>query len=107
MAYDEALATRIRDLTGTALTEKKMFGGLAFLLNGNMTCGVHGNELIVRMAPDDTPSALSQPGTRPFDITGRPMNGWILVAPTAIATDHDLQRWINDAIDHAGTLKPK
>jgi len=81
MAYDEGLATRVRDLLGDqpGLAEKKMFGGLAFLLDGNMACGVRGHDLIVRVAADAAEAALREPGTRPFDLTGRPMKGWLLV----------------------------
>src|SRR5215468_113567 len=78
MAFDEALANRVRPLlAGTrGLVEKKMFGGLAFLVRGNMSVGIHGAELIVRIEPDETDKALKQPGVRHFDITGRPMKGW-------------------------------
>ena len=75
MAYDEGLATRVREVLGDQpeLVEKKMFGGLAFLLNGNMACGVRGEDLIVRVAAEAADAALGEPGTRPFDLTGRPM----------------------------------
>jgi len=77
MAYDAGLATRIWDLIGDrpGLVERRMFGGLAFLLNGNMACGVHGDALIVRLAADASSEALAEPGARPFDLTGRPMKG--------------------------------
>ena len=89
MAFDDALAERLRDRLRDAagVHEKKMFGGLAFLTDGNMTVGVHGDDMIVRIAPDDTPTALAEPGVRPFDITGRPMRGWILVAGEALDDD--------------------
>lgn len=82
MAFDEALASRIRDaVSGTdGLGEKRMFGGLAFLLSGNMCCGVHGDEPIVRFDPEQTEEALKQGPVRVFDLTGRPMKGWVLVA---------------------------
>ncbi len=78
MAYDEKLAGRIRGLLAKrkAITEKKMFGGVAFLLNGNMCVGLHGVELIVRLDPKKTEEALAEPHTRIFDMTGRPMKGW-------------------------------
>jgi TfoX/Sxy family transcriptional regulator of competence genes len=108
MAYDEVLAGRLRDRLDSAagVTEKKMFGGLAFLTDGNMTVGVHGDDLIVRISPDATESALGQPGVRPFDITGRPMRGWILVAGDHL-DDQDLDRWIAVAIAFVATLPPK
>jgi len=87
------------------VTEKKMFGGLAFLTYGNMTVGVHGDDLIARIAPDDTPAALTEPGVRPFDITGRPMRGWILVAGEAL--DDVLDRWVEQARTFVASLPPK
>jgi TfoX N-terminal domain len=82
MAFDDVLAERIRDRLRDVdgVIEKKMFGGLAFLSYGNMTVGVHGDDLIARIDPAATDAALKQPGVRIFDITGRPMKGWILVA---------------------------
>ena len=109
MAFDERLADRIRSSLGRrkGLTEKKMFGGIAFLLNGNMCVGVHRSELIVRLAPEDTETALTQPHTRRFDLTGRPMQGWILVAPAGMATDAKLARWVEIATKYAGALPKK
>jgi hypothetical protein len=109
MAYDEGLATRVRDLIGDrpGVVEKKMFGGLAFLLHGNMACGVHGDELIVRLAAEATDEALVEPGTRLFDMTRRPMKGWILVDAGAHAEDEDLRRWVDRGVAYAGTLPPK
>jgi hypothetical protein len=109
MAYDEGLATRVRDEIGNlaGLTEKKMFGGLAFLLNGNMACGVHSDELIVRLDPADTEAGLAEPGARVFDMTGRPMKGWLLIGPDGIAEDADLRRWIGRGVRCAGDLPPK
>lgn len=108
MAYDEVLADRLRDRLGDAdgVAEKKMFGGLAFLTYGNMTVGVHRDDLVVRLAPDATESALGQPGVRPFDITGRPMRGWVLVAGDQL-DDAVLDRWIAEATAFVSTLPPK
>ncbi|RSM87939.1 RNA methyltransferase [Kibdelosporangium aridum] len=106
MAYDEGLATRLRDLL-PALTEKRMFGGLAFLLNGNMTVGILGEALIVRLDVDEAADALTEPGARPFDFTGRPMKGWLMVDPEGHAEDDDLCRWVDRAIDFVGSLPPK
>ncbi len=105
MAYDDALAQRIRDQMTDApgLSEKKMFGGLAFLTAGNMTVGVHGNDLIARIDPETMEAALAEPGVRPFDMTGRPMRGWVLVA-TGGLTDQELERWIARARSYVGTL---
>jgi hypothetical protein len=109
MAYDEGLATRVRDLLGDqpGLAEKKMFGGLAFMLHGNMACGVRGEELIVRLAADATDAALAEPGTRLFDLTGRAMKGWILVDAGGHAEDEDLRRWVDRGVAYAHTLPPK
>jgi hypothetical protein len=109
MAYDEGLATRVRDEIGNlaGLREKKMFGGLAFLLNGNMACGVHSDELIVRLDPADTDAALAEPGARVFDMTGRPMKGWLLVGADGIAEDADLRRWVGRGVEYARDLPSK
>ena len=109
MAYDEKLADRIRKALGKrkGLVAKQMFGGIAFLLNGNMCVGVHRDELIVRIDPDETDAMLAKPHTRLFDLTGRPMKGWILVAPQGIATAAGLGKWIAVAAQFAGALPPK
>jgi len=109
MAFDEKLAERIRRRLGkrAGLLEKKMFGGIAFLLNGNMCCGVHGAELIVRLDPKHTDKALSERHTHLFDLTGRPMKGWILVEPKGLATDSQLGKWVGVATKYAASLPPK
>ena len=109
MAYDENFAARIRKALGKrkGLVAKQMFGGIAFLLNGNMCVGIHKTELIVRLDPDETDVALTKPHTRVFDLTGRPMKGWILVAPKGTATDAQLKQWISIAAKYAGALPPK
>ena len=109
MAYDEGLATRVRDvLAGTpGLVEKRMFGGLAFLVHGNMACGVRGDDLMVRMAPEGAAAALEEPDTRPFTMGGRTSKGWVLVAPAGHAGNHDLRRWVARGLDYAGSLPPK
>jgi len=108
MAYDAALAQRIRDrmLDVPGVTEKKMFGGLAFLTSGNMTVGVHGDDLVARIGPDSMDVALAEPGARPFDMTGRPMRGWIQVAGGVLG-DNDLDRWIEQARRYVATLPTK
>ncbi len=109
MAFDEKLAQRIRRRLGRrrGVIEKQMFGGLAFLLNGNLCCGVHGRELIVRIAPAETDRALSQPHTHIFDFTGRPMKGWILVRPAGLTTDAALGKWIQAGTKYAASLPAK
>jgi hypothetical protein len=109
MPFDDALAQRIRKRLGKrpGLTEKKMFGGIAFMLGGNMACGVHGQDMIVRLDPDETAKALSEPHTRVFDLTGRPMKGWILVESDGVATDAALGRWVGIAAKYAESLPAK
>lgn len=109
MAFDEVLAARVRKGLGmrSGIVEKKMFGGLAFLLRGNMCCGVHGEELIVRLAAEDAERVLSEPHVRVFDLTGRPMKGWLLVTPKALTTDVALRKWLNAGVEFAQSLQPK
>jgi hypothetical protein len=109
MAYSEDLAQRIREALGEApeLVEKKMFGGLGFIFRGNMACGVLGEALLVRTGPQRYEEALRHPHTRPFDMTGRPMSGWILVDPQGYADEGDLREWIRWGIDTTGQLPPK
>src|SRR6188472_3788806 len=101
MAYDEELAQRIREQLGDEhdVTEKKMFGGIGFLLRGNMAVGVAStSELMVRVGPDGSDDALARPHTRLFDMSGRPMKGWILVAPEGVADDSELAAWVQRGI---------
>lgn len=110
MAYDEDFAHRVRAQLGAeaGVTEKAMFGGLAFLLNGNMSVGISsGGDLMVRVGPDATDDALAQPHTRLFDMTGRPMRGWILVAPEGVATERELGSWVRRGVNFARSLPPK
>ena len=110
MAFDEVLAGRVRDLLDGQpdLAERKMFGGIAFLLGGNMCCGVIGDDLIVRLDPGQAERLLAfESGARPMDFTGRPMRGWLYVAPEAVAEDADLETWVGRAEDFATSLPPK
>ncbi|MEV0172058.1 TfoX/Sxy family protein [Streptomyces sp. NPDC050803] len=109
MAYDEGLAQRVRERLGArpGITEKRMFGGLAFLVEGNMAVGVSGEDLMVRVGPEATDAALARPGTRVFDMTGRPMRGWILVAGAALAQDDALGDWVDEGHAFAAGLPPK
>jgi TfoX/Sxy family transcriptional regulator of competence genes len=96
MAYSEALADRIRQALGRprGLAEKKMFGGVGFLLSGNLCVGVWKTSLIVRLDPAEADSLLKQPHVAPFDITGRPMKGWLLVEADGLESDEQLAAWI-------------
>jgi TfoX/Sxy family transcriptional regulator of competence genes len=109
MAFDEALASRIRKLLArySGVVEKRMFGGLAFLVQGNMGVGVHGSELIVRIQPSETDAALTEAGVRSFDLTGRPMKGWLLVSADTLAPQKALAAWVNRGVSFARSLPPK
>ena len=108
MAFDENLAARIRAHLGkrTGVTERKMFGGIIFMLQGNMCCGVHRSALIVRLGPEEASGALAEPHTRVFDLTGRPMKAWVLVEPKGLA-GAQLEKWVDRAAHFAGSLPPK
>jgi len=109
MAYDEALAERIRaalpDVPG--LSEKKMFGGIGFLVQGNMACGVSRNDLMVRISPDAYAAALAKPHVRVFDMTGRPMKGWVIVDAAGVQSIEDLQSWVRQGVAFAQSLPAK
>ena len=109
MAYDEAVAGRIREaLAGTPnVVEKKMFGGVGFLIRGNMAVGVHRESLLVRVDPAQNDEFLSWPHTRPFDMTGRPMQGWLLVDAAGWQHDDTLAEWIREGVEYALTLPAK
>jgi len=109
MAYDETLAARIRQrLTRRKnVTEKKIFGGVGFLLNGNLLVGVWKDSLVVRLDPEEGDEALLEPHVRKFDITGRPMKGWVLVAPAGVQGDDRLSGWIQRAAKFVGKLPTK
>jgi TfoX N-terminal domain. len=108
MAYDLKLAERIRsELDGVPVVEKKMFGGVGFLLNGNMACGVNKNDLIVRVDPEKHVALLKRPHARPFDLTGKPMKGWLLIEANGVKTDKQLSAWVKEGVEFASTLPAK
>jgi TfoX/Sxy family transcriptional regulator of competence genes len=109
MAYDEDLAERVRDALAARsdVSERKMFGGIAFMVGGNMAVGVSGDELMVRLDPADSEKALTEEGVRVFDMTGRPMKGWILVSPERTADQAGLTEWVEAGADYAASLPPK
>ena len=110
MAFDEQLAARVRKLLDGQpdVSERKMFGGVAFLVAGNMCCGVLRDDLIVRLGRDTAAELLeSARGVREFDVTGRPMRGWLFVGPEAIAEEEDLELWVDRAETFASSLPPK
>jgi TfoX/Sxy family transcriptional regulator of competence genes len=109
MAFDENLAARILAHLGKrpGVTERKMFGGIIFMLQGNMCCGVHRSALIARLGPAEAGGALAEPYTRMFDLTGRPMKAWVLVEAKGLVEDEQLGRWVDRAAKWAGSLPPK
>ncbi len=109
MAYDEAIADDIRARIGghPGLTERKMFGGIAFMINGNMAVGVAGDELMVRVGKEAHDAALAKPGARTFDMGARPMKGWISVAAAGMATESNFNGWVDQGVAFAESLPPK
>jgi TfoX/Sxy family transcriptional regulator of competence genes len=107
MAYDEQIADRVRRALGSraGVTEKKMFGGVAFLLDGKMFCGVVGDDLMVRVGPDRYEAALAEEDVRPMDFTGRPMNGYVFVGRRGAGTDRAVRKWVDLGTAFAATLK--
>ena len=110
MAYDEDLANRLRELLADedAITEKKMFGGLAFLKHGNMTVSASRNGgLLARIDPADTDAALARPHVSLMEMRGRTMDGWITVAPEGVKTKRELGAWVKRSLAYVKTLPPK
>ncbi len=109
MAYDEGLAQRIREVLQEQqnVVEKKMFGGIAFMVNGNMCCGVEKDTLMARVGLHAYESALGQPHARKMDFTGRPMKGMIYIDPEGLESDSDLKTWVERALEFALSLPAK
>jgi len=109
MAYDEGLAQRIRELLAEEpeLAEKSMFGGVAFLVGGNMAVGIVKDELMVRAGPAAYDAALREPHARPMDFTKRPMKGFVFVGPAGFEEDEDLRRWVERGVRFATSLPRK
>ena len=109
MAYDEALAERVRDLLMHRgdLTERKMFGGIAWMVSGNMACGILGDELIVRLEPEEAERALGEEHTRVFDFTGRPAKNMVMVGPAGLEDASDLAGWVEAGTGFASSLPAK
>jgi TfoX/Sxy family transcriptional regulator of competence genes len=110
MAYDEELANRIRELIAveTGITEMRMFGGLAFLIEGNMSVGVSGQGgLMVRVDPAETDALVAKPHARPFEMRGRAMQGWLRVDSEGVRTKRQLEPWVRRGVDYARSLPPK
>ena len=109
MAYDKQLAMQVRSALSSqqSLTEREMFGGIGFMIAGNMACGVNGDDLIVRVGPDAYEQALAQEGVKEFDMTGRPMRGWVIVSDSKMSTDAELNAWVHKGALFARTLPAK
>jgi hypothetical protein len=109
MAYDEGVAQRLRELFADRndVVEKKMFGGIAFMVYGNMCCGVVGEELMARVGPEQYADALKEPYVREMDFTGKPMNGFIYIGVQGFASDEDLASWVKRCEQFVSTLPPK
>jgi TfoX/Sxy family transcriptional regulator of competence genes len=109
MPFDASLADRIRPLLARkrGFAEKRMFGGVGFLLDGNMCIGVWKDFLILRLGTDHADAALRQPGVREFDITGKPMRGWVMIDSRFLDADEDLREWAAQAVRFVQTLPGK
>ncbi len=110
MAYDEELADRIRELVlaEPGVTEKRMFGGLAFLVGGHMAVSASGRGgLLLRVDPEDTETLLAEPHVEPFEMRGRSMRGWLRITPEGVVEREQLERWVEIGLDHARALPPK
>jgi len=109
MAYDEGVAQRLREAYPERVraVEKKMFGGIAFMVSGHMSCGVVGDTLMVRVGPAQYEQALKKPHARKMDFTGKPLNGFVYVAPAGFESDGDLASWVRLSMNFVSTLPPK
>jgi hypothetical protein len=109
MGYDRRLADEVRALVGRhpGLSEREMFGGIAFMIGGNLAVGVSGDDLMVRVGKEAHEEAVSKPGARIFDLSARPMRGWIVVAREGFPTATDLERWVRQGVAYAESLPPK
>ena len=109
MAFDEQLASRVRDILEEVpgVSERRMFGGLAFLVGGHMACGIVGADLMLRLGETGADAALDRPYVRPMDFTGRPMRTMVYVAGEGIVADRTLREWVERAVEYVGVLPPK
>jgi len=109
MPYDELLTARLRAALGPllGLVEKKMFGGVCLLVNGNMVCGVYKDDLIVRIGTERYQEALARPHVKRFDITGRAMKGWVMVEPQGCVRESELMAWVEQGLAFTRSLPPK
>ena len=110
MAYDEGIAQRLREvfveqgMADERIVEKRMFGGLAMMVSGHMCCGIVNDTLMVRVGPKQYAQALGQPHAREMDFTGKPLNGFVYVAPPGFESDQDLSEWVSRGLEFVATL---
>ena len=109
MAFDDGLAYRLNEIYSAipGVVDKKMFGGLAFMVNGHMSCGIVNDTLMARVGPDSYEKALGRPYARPMDFTGKPMKGLVYVAPEGFESDEELMSWVQLSLDFVMSLPPK
>lgn len=109
MAYDEGVAQRLREALEPVpnVVERKMFGGIAFMVDGHMTCGINDESLMARIGPQNYTEALEKAHVRQMDFTGRPLRGYVYVDPPGFETDEDLAAWVRTCLDFVSTLPPK
>ena len=109
MAYDEGLAYRLGEIYTSfpGVVERKMFGGIAFMVNGHMSCGIVNDTLMARVGPDLYAEALDRPSARPMDFTGKPMKGFVYVSPEGLESDEELMSWVQLSLDYVLTLPLK
>ncbi len=109
MAADPELLQRVRKALAreAGLAERRMFGGVCFTIGGHMACGVRGRELVVRVGPAAHPAALAEPHARPMDFTGKPLAGFVYVAPTGLAGARELAKWLRRGVRYVKSLPPK
>ena len=105
--FREILATEVMDSEGVTIKDKRMFGGLAIMVNGHMCCGIVGRRLVVRVGGNEYERALSQPHARPMDFTGRPMRGFVYVDPAGCRSNRQLRFWIRRGLHFVLSLPPK
>ena len=109
MAYDKGLAQRVREILEEepGFNEKKMFGGIGILFNGNMACGILNDDIIIRVGPDNYEESMKKPYAREFDITGRSMKGWVMISSEGYESDEDLIEWLHKGVEYARSLPSK
>lgn len=109
MAYDTKLAQRVRSAlkSSRSTTEREQFGGVAFLIRGNVACGIIGDDLLVRVGPDRHAEVMESKDARLFSLTGRPSKGWVLIRPAGLKSAASLKKWVQMGVDFAKSLPPK